>query len=329
MPTPDVHPESARVQVAREACPLEQRSPLKNQHNMRRTLPSILTALTGLLLALPAFAGNPAGLLQYVPSSAEVVVGVDVDKVRGNPLWDRALSLSNDNGDVQNTLNEIGFDPRTTVSAIVFASSEAGDGAAEHAVVLLETSYPAEQLATALTGDGYEAGTVGAIAYYRKSESTVAFLGEGTLAIGEFALVEPALGVAAGQGSAGASGAVASQVSAVDTSSAIWAAVDLPSGSQGAESARMSIDLTGGFSARVTARMESAELASTTATQLTAQLGTLSSQPEVQGLGLGAVLGSVEASASGADLSLAVSVDSSTWGTLIQTLGALAEEEMR
>ena len=313
---------------ARACAQPDQRPTLKPQHNMRRTLSS-LVVLTGLLLAMPVFAGNPAGLLQFVPSSAEVVVGVDVDKLRGNPLWDRALSLSNNDGDLQSALQEIGFDPRTTVTSIVFASSEAGDGAADHAVVLLETSYPAEELATALTGDGYEAGTVGEITYYRKSESTVAFLSDGTLAIGEFALVQPALGVAAGEGSAGASGAVASQVSSVDTSSAIWAAVDLPSGSQGAESARLSVDLTSGFAARVTVRMESAETASTTATQITAQLGTLSGQPEVQGLGLGAVLSAVEAAASDADLNLSVNVDASTWGTLVETLGTLAEEEMR
>lgn len=296
---------------------------------MRRTLPSILVALTMILVALPAFAGNGSSLLQYVPENARVVVGVDVEQMRGTPLWDRALSLSNENGDVQNALTSIGFDPRTTVSSIVFASTEADDDIADHAVVLLETSYPPEELAAALVTEGYAAGTVGEIAYYRKGESTIAFLSANTLAVGEFSLVEPALGVAAGQGSAGASGTVGSQVSAVDKSGAIWAAAQLPPGSQGAEAARLSIDLSAGFAASITVRMESAETASTTATQMTTQLSSLSGTPEVQGLGLASLVSSIQATAADQDIMVTLGVDASAWASLVETLGALAEEEMR
>ncbi len=296
---------------------------------MRKTLTSLLLAAAVVLVALPAFAGNGSDLLQFVPSSARVVVGVDVDKLRGTPLWDRGMSLANDNGDLESALSTIGFDPRQTASTIVFASTEVDGDIADHAVVLVETAYPAEELAAALIGEGYEAGTVGEIAYYRKSESTVAFIGGNIIGVGDFSLVESAVNAAAGQGEAGASGAVASQISSVDKSGAIWAAVRLPSGSQGAEAARLSVDLSSGFSASATITMESEELATNAATQLGTQVTALSGQPEVQGLGLGAVLAAVQATSSGPDLTVAVSVDASTWGTLVETLGALAEEELR
>ena len=295
---------------------------------MRRTLPSLLVALAMILVALPAFAGNGSSLLQYVPGNARIVVGVDVDKVRGTPLWERALALSNDNGDMLSALPFLGFDPRTTVSSAVFASTEVGNNW-DHVVILLETSYPAEELGAALVAEGYEAGTVGTIIYYRKSESTIAFLAPNALAVGAFSLVEPALGVAAGTGSAGASGTVGSQLSAVDTSGAVWAAAQLPSGSQGAEAARLSIDLSAGFAASLTVRMESAERATSTATELTTQLAAISGTPEVQGLGLAALVSSIQATAADADLTLTLGVDAPAWATLVQTLGALAEEEMR
>jgi hypothetical protein len=296
---------------------------------MRKTLPSFLLAAVVVLVGLPAFAGDGSNLLQFVPSTATVVVGVDVDKVRGTPLWDQGMSLVEDNDDLQSALSTIGFDPRQTASTILFASTEAGSDIGDHAVVLIEIAYPAEELAAALVGEAYEADTVGEIAFYRKSESTIAFVGSNVLAVGEFTLVEAAINAAAGESTAGASGSVASQISSVDKSGAIWAVVQLPAGSQGAETARMSVDLSAGFSTTITVAMESEELATTTATQLSTQVTVLSGQPEIQGLGLGAVLAAVQATSSGSDLNLSVSVDASTWATLVQTLGALAEEELR
>ncbi len=299
---------------------------------MRRLLRTVLAAAL-LLVALPAFAGNGSNLLPFVPGSAQVVVGIDVDKVRGTPVWTQLMEIANSNSDLQSTLTTLrtdaGFDPIESVHSIVFASNVVSDSAGDHAVVLLEVDYPAEQFATVLIEDQYVASTVGEITYYRKSESTVAFLGNNIVAVGEFALVEPGLNAAAGQGDAGASGTVATQLGAVDRSGAIWIAVDLPSGSQGAQAARLSLDLSSGLSANVNVTMDSETLATESVAALNAQLSGLAGTPEVAAFGLTSVLTGLQATANGSDIALAVSIDAETFGTLTGTLGEMAQEELR
>lgn len=299
---------------------------------MRRLIPSILAAAV-LLMALPAFAGNPSGMLQYVPGSAQFVVGIDVDKVRGTPLWSQLTSLAESDADLQRSLGvlqtDAGFNPLETVTGLVLVSNVVSDAAADHALVLIETEYPAEQLAGVLTQDEYVAGAVGDIAYYRKGESAVAFLSSNIVAVGEFALIEPGLNAAAGQGATSASGAVASQLGAVDQSGAIFVAVDLPAGSQGAQAARLSIDLSSGFAVNLNVAMESDEVATETVTQLNAQLAGIAGAPEVAAFGLAEVVSGLQATANGSDIGLSVSIDAATFGQLTGTLGEMAQEELR
>lgn len=299
---------------------------------MRRIVTSVLAAAL-LLVALPAFAGNGSNLLQYVPGNAQVVVGINVDALRGTPVWSQAMALAEGDEDLQSTLNTLqstgGFNPLETVHTVVFASNEVSDDSGDHAVVLFEVDYPAESFATVLTEDNYVASTVGAITYYRKSESTVALLGENIIAVGEFALVEPAINVAAGQGSAGASGTVATQLGAVDKSGTIWIAAQLPAGAQGAQAARASINLSSGLAARIDVVMDNAETATEAANQFNAQIGAMAGSPEVAAFGLTSVLTGLQAAASGSEVSLSVTVDSATFSTLVGTLGEVAQEELR
>lgn len=299
---------------------------------MRRLIPSVFVA-AALLVALPALAGDGSNLLQYVPSSASVVAGVDVEKLRGTALWDRLLSIASSDADTQRSLttiqNDAGFDPRATTRSLVFASRDASGDMGEHAILLLELDYPAEGLASVLTADGYEAATSGSVTYYRKSESTVAFLTPNVVAVGEFALVEPAINVAAGTGTAGAGSTVSRQISAVDKSGGIWVAARLPSGSQGAQAARLSVNASSGLAARLDLVMESEETATNAVNQFNTQIAAVAGSPEVAALGLAAIVGGLQASASGSDVSLQVTLDAATWSSTLSTLAELAQEELR
>ncbi|MCB9507326.1 MAG: hypothetical protein H6698_09260 [Myxococcales bacterium] len=284
-------------------------------------------ALTALLLAAPALAGNGSALLGHVPGTAQVVVGVNVEALRSTSLWSTALDLADDDTGVNNTLNTLttaGFDPRTQVRSLVIASSSVGPTSGDHAVILIEASYPRDAVAQVLIDDGYTAGTEGEIAFYQKGQSTVAFLSDTVVAVGEHALVAPAM-----SGSAGASGRVASQLRAVDKSGTIWIATTIPESPQGAQAARASIDLSSGLRVNLTLAMESADAATTAASDFNTQIAGVAAAPEVQALGVGPLVSGLQAAASGTDVTLSTSVAAGDLDNLVTRLVAIAREEMR
>ena len=280
-----------------------------------------------------AYAGDGSNLLQYLPPTASVVVGIDVDAVRSTPFWTTLMDVADDDSGVQGSLetlqNDASFDPRTATHTLVLAANEIGANANDHAVVLFEVDYPREGLTNVLVADQYEAGTVGEIAYYRKGQSTVAFLGDNIVAMGNYDKVLPAMNVAAGQGSAGVTGAVAAQLGAVDRSKGVWIAAALPTSDQGAQAGRASIDFSNGLGLGLTFLMVSAERAAEAVEELRTQITTTSAQPEVETLGLSTVLQAVQVSSADADLTLNVSVDAATWTSVLGNLTEIAKEELR
>lgn len=297
----------------------------------RRSL-SIIFSFALLLVTAPAFAGDGSNLLQYVPPTSQVVAGINVDAVRGTPLWNRAMALADSDADFQRSLNTLktdgGFDPLTAIDTIVIAVGGVSARAAENSVAIIEVDYPAEGLTKVLTDDGYTASADAGVTWFQKGEEAVAYLAPNIVAFGRTAMVQGAIASANGQ-EGGPTGTVAQQIAAVDTSGAIWMAAQLPAGSQGAQAARLALNLSSGAQATVNVVMESAEAAGTAVTEFNTQIAAVSGSPEVEALGLTPVVTGLQAAASGSDVSVTLSIDAETWATLVQRLGDLAAEEIR
>ena len=287
----------------------------------------LLAALVALCVAAPAFAGNGASLLQYLPSSSQVVVGVNVERLRGSALWTQALDVAGSEpglrGSLQ-TLTDAGFDPRATAQTVVVASNRNSGDLGESAIAIVEVAYPREALVNVLVQDGYTLGTDAGATHYRKGNSTVAFLSDTVLAVGEHSLVAPSL-----SGPAGAAGRVRTQLSAVDKSGAIWAVGIVPAGNQGAQAARVAIDLSAGLRVGATLLMESEEAANAAATSFNTQIAAVAASPEVAAFGVAPLLAGVQAQVSGAELSVAASMAAAEFNALVTRLAGLAREELR
>ena len=292
---------------------------------------SLIAAAVLTLTASSAFAGDGASLLRLLPDSANAVVTVNVERLRGTPVFERGMALVNSSEDAQSQLATIraeGFDPFQAANTIVVAATEVSDDAADRMLVLVEATYPREALAARLTNESYEQSEIGGAAVYRKSQSTVAMLSDSLLAIGHFDLVSAAANAHAGQGG-GLSAALAAQASSVDKTKTIWFVANLPEGSNGAEVARASIDLASGFALAASVTMDTAENASSNATEMTTQVAAVAGSPEVAALGLAPLLQGLTATANGSELQVAVSVDANAWAGIVAAIGELVEEELR
>lgn len=290
-------------------------------------------ALTLMLLASPAWAGDGASLLPLLPSSADAVVGVNVQQLRSAALYEQVVSMARSNDDASSALNEIsvdGFDPIASAQTVVIASDEVSDDAAERMLVLVETAYPREGLSAKLLAEGFEASELHGLAVFRKSQSTVAFLGDSLLAIGHFDLVSGAATAHAGQGTAGLGSALAAQATAVDKSGAIWfATAALPSNPQGAQRARLSISFASGFALQAVIGLDTAVRAESAVADFESQRTTLMGSPEVAAFGLAPVLSGTTLAADGSDLQLGLTLDAATWNGLVATLTSIVEEQLR
>lgn len=292
---------------------------------------SLIAAAVLTLTASSAFAGDGASLLRLLPDSANAVITVNVERLRGTPVFERGMALVNSSEDAQSQLATIraeGFDPFQAANTIVVAATEVSDDAADRMLVLVEATYPREALAARLTNESYEQSEIGGAAVYRKSQSTVAMLSDSLLAIGHFDLVSAAANAYAGQGG-GLSAALAAQASSVDKTKTIWLVANLPEGSNGAEVARASIDLASGFVLAASVTMDTAENASSNATEMTTQVAAVAGSPEVAALGLAPLLQGLTATANGSELQVAVSVDANAWAGIVAAIGELVEEELR
>lgn len=299
-----------------------------------RLLRSLSTAaLSLLLLAAPAWAGDGAALLPLLPSSADAVVGVNVQQLRSAALYDQVVSMARANDDASGALSEIsvdGFDPIASAQTVVIASDEVSDDAAERMLVLVETTYPREALSVKLVSEGFTSSVEHGLTVFRKSQSTVAMLSDSLLAVGHYDLVAGAVAAQAGASTAGLGSALAAQAAAVDKSGSIWfASASLPSNPQGAQRVRASISFASGFALQAVVGLDSEERATTAASDFESQRTAMASSPEIAAFGLTPVLAATTLTASGSDLQLGLTLDAATWSSLFATLTAIVEEQLR
>lgn len=292
-----------------------------------------LTALLVVGALTPhAHAGDGAALVPLLPPTADAVIAINVDQLRSSSLFERATAMARSQEEVNAALSELsaeGFDPLTAAQTVVIASEEVSDDATDRMIVLVEAAYPGEALTQQLVSEGFEASELHGVTVYRKSQSTVAMLSGALLAVGHYDLVSGAIAAHTNNGANALPAALASQVTAVEKTGAMWFAAVLPSNPQGAQALRASISFASGFGFAAVVGMDTAERAASTVTEFTTQRDAIAQQPEVAGLGLLPVVNGTTVTASGSDLQIGLTLDDATWTALLNTVGALVEEELR
>lgn len=298
----------------------------------RRTL-AFATAALAASVAVPAFAGNGANLVQYVPSGTQMVVGFNVDSFRGSSVYTQALGIIEATPDFQEAMSDLGedstFDPRTDIHTIVVSSSETGEEMADQMLFLVEMTVDESELMRVLTDDGsVQPQSMGTVTYYTKDGYTVAILADDVIAAGTTDEVMPAISAAAGTGSAGPSGALSTSVQATGHAGTLWFASNGPRTEPDIASVHGSVTLADGMSATATAVMTSAESAAARLTELNTQIAALQGDATVAQFGLGSAVQSISATQNGNDVTITAAIDAGTWNTLLQTFGAILASEL-
>ena len=116
-----------------------------------RFLASLLVA--GLVSAASAFSAVDAGLLALVPPDAQLVSGVHVSQSRVSPFGQFVISqFQTEPGDLQNLVNQTGFDPGKDVSEVLMGFN--GKPKEGNGLVLARGNFDPERIRTAAIAKG-------------------------------------------------------------------------------------------------------------------------------------------------------------------------------
>lgn len=277
--------------------------------------------------ATPAFAGDGSSLVGLLPANSKVVVGVNVDALRGAPIFAQAASLVTGTAEYRAALADIGgaIDPMTSVHTFVMASPTLdADEIDDRAVVLLEATFDAAALDTTLTADAtLTRATSGTVITFTEGERMVAILGPNLLAAGHTELVTEV--VATHGGADGGLGSTLRSPARAAVGGTIWFASRTPSSETRFSTIRGQVNVSTSLSATVTATTASPEAAGALVTEFNTELGAVTGNPQLMAFGLGPVLSGISAAASGNDATISASIDAGTWSSL----SAMAIEILR
>lgn len=298
----------------------------------RRTL-AFATAALAATVAVPAFAGNGANLVQYVPSGTQMVVGFNVDSFRGSSVYTQAMGILESTPDFQEAMTDLGehttFDPRTDVHTVVLASNVVSEQSGDQMILLIEATVNEDEIRAALAAEGeVQLQTMGTVTYFTDGEFTMALLADDIIALGTPDEVMPAIAAASGTGTAGPGSAMATQVQATGHAGDLWFAAMAPGDVPELSAMRGSVSLASGVSATLTAATSSAENATTLINELNTQIAALQGDATVAQFGLTSAVQSISATQSGNDVTVTASIDAGTWNTLLQTFGAILASEL-
>lgn len=305
---------------------------------------AIAAGLTVGLLATPAFAGNGANLLQYLPSNSQMVFGVDADNLRSAPIFQSIVSMATSTDEYQEAMAELGditsFDPTTDIHTIVFASTVISDSSGDSFVFIVQADIDEAAIQTAIDAEVADAltrnapdevlqkNTTGTVVSYGDDEMTMAFLADNVVAVGTPALMNQTIAAAAGTGTAGLSGTLSTRASSAAGGS-FWFAANAPEDQPELRGMWGSVSISSGVAANLSVQTASAELASAAVSEFETQRATLASSPEVAQFGLSNVINGTTVAANGDTLTVNATIDAQTWTMLTATATALIQSELQ
>jgi hypothetical protein len=204
---------------------------------------ALAAGLTVGFLSAPALAGNGANLLQYLPSNSQMVVGIDADNLRSAPFFQQIVTMATSTDEYREAMTELGgftsFDPTTDIHGVVFASTVISDNSGESFVFVVHANIDEAAIQTAIDTEIADAltrnaadevlqkNTTGTVVSYGDDEMTVAFLADDIVALGTPSLMTQTIAAAAGQGTAGLTGDLATRANGA-VGGSIWFAANAP-----------------------------------------------------------------------------------------------------
>jgi hypothetical protein len=191
-----------------------------------RFLASLLVA--GLVSAGSAFSAVDAGLLALVPPDAQLVSGVHVSQSRVSPFGQFVISqFQTEPGDLQDLVNQTGFDPGKDVSEVLMAFN--GKPKEGNGLVLARGNFDPERIRTAAVAKGATVesylGTdliVGGGIAQRKQSGVVAFLSRSLAVAGDIDSVKYAVAHANMTQTPSLNPALAAKINAISASADAW-----------------------------------------------------------------------------------------------------------
>lgn len=269
---------------------------------------------------MPAFAGDGSNLLGFLPSNTKMVFGVDVAELRGAPIFAQASSLVSGMSEYQEFVREIGgagvLDPLNSIQTLVVASPHLDpDDAEDETVVLIEATFDAAALDTAMVADPQVVrATSGTVITYTESDQMLAVLGPNLIAAGHTTLVTAV--VAAHGGGDGGLGSTLRSPARAAAGGTVWFASRAPSAETRYNTVHGRVSISNAVSATVTATTESPEAAAALVQTFNTEVATVASNPQFAAFGLGGVLNGLSATASENQAVISASIDATTWTAL-------------
>ena len=308
---------------------------------LRQTTLAVIAVAT-FLCSASAWAGNGQNLLQHTPASANVVISLDLDSLRTNPLYQMIWGMIAANPDAQEVLGQMetqaGFDPNRDLSTMLIALT--GDD--DRFAFLIEGSFNVDQIVAFLgTLDPTEMATIqygGQTIYHDPSEvgadkAYFAFVNNNLMAVGTQDDLGAVLDVIGGTGaSLTTNEALNGLCSSADTSGVVWfCGVMTPTmqaqmvGTPMAGMTNMygSGDLTSGLNFTYVLGTNTEAEATTMSQFLQTSLAEARTQPEIAQMGLAGILDAVTIGNTGTTVSINVAVPEQTLNQIVGMLTAI------
>ena len=304
------------------------------------TLAVVTVAL--MMCSASAWAGNGQNLLQNTPASSNIIISLDLDQLRANPLYQMIWGMLSADAEAQDVLGQMeaqaGFDPNRDLSTVLISLT--GDN--DKFSLIIEGNFNAEQIAAFLgTLDATEMATIQYGAYtvfHDPSEvgtdkAYFSFVNNNLMAVGTQDELGAILDVMAGTGANVTTNvAVNTLCGQADASGVFWfCGIITPTmqaemvGTPMAGMTNMygSGNLTGGLNVQYVLGTATEAEATTMSQFLQTSLAEARTQPEIAQMGLAGILDAVTVSSAAANVTIDVAVPEQTLNQIIGMLTAI------
>jgi hypothetical protein len=260
-----------------------------------------------------AAAGNGASVLSSLPKDTGWVMNINVDRVKGSPLFKEALAMAKKNPELAAAMDMMkaqgGFDPTRDVKTITIGL-ESDFQTNQKGVVMVEGKFSGKMLLNMAKASGAKAvaGSHLGIAYYTIEEAELAVF-KGYLAVAPKGGMKTVIEVHKGKApSVKSNGEFMKMYKGADKSKDFWMVAILPKnlrqqlgsqlGGHSMDSFTASIDVKKGMVTQLRLATATSAAAQSIAGLMKAGIAQSAGDPSINALGLGAVLKNVTVSSS-------------------------------
>ena len=309
----------------------------------RRTTAIITASMLAMMLmfAATAHAGDGTAALSMVPKDSMMVLSVNVDRLKGSPLYASAMAKVMAEPDAKGMISKLkadaGFDVEKDISTLVVSIPPDVDSS-QNFLIIAEGKFNEQKIVAALGNEGAKVTSVKhANATYHEidGQGGVAFMGN-VAVFGTKDMVKAALSAKAGQAdSIHAHPTMSKLVKSVDTNKDLWVSFELPDSlkkSMGGnpmindlKSVTASVDIKSGLGLLVSIDTASDATATNLAQMMQAQVKAFAGAPEMKQMGFDVALQKLQVTGAGTAVSIALNLTPAEFKNVQQTIENLAK----